>query len=275
MPARALALAALVLIAVACTGAEAKATTQLVDVGGYKLSVTCRGDAAAGPTVVIEAGRGNVSGDWRDVETDVAKFARVCSYDRAGLGASDPRPTTATGDDVARELHTALANLGIEPPYVIAAHSIGVLYARLFAEQYPADVAGMVFVDGSHEDQFTTGGEDRATFGNEGSSRIDLTDAVGELQNARPLGQMPLAVLHGGAATDAAWFGYHYKQAQLSQNSELVIANLSGHFIYDSQPAVVTEAIRQVVDAARSHGPLSDCERSFGGGDAVCVPLAR
>ncbi|MEO8458804.1 MAG: alpha/beta hydrolase [Chloroflexota bacterium] len=270
----ALALAALVLIAVACTGAEAKATTQLIDIGGYKLSVTCRGDAAA-PTVVIEAGRGNVSGDWHDVESDVSKFARVCSYDRAGLGASDPRPTTATGDDVARELHTALDNLDIAPPYVIAAHSIGVLYARLFAEQYPADISGMVFVDGSHEDQFITGGEDRAIFGNEGSSRIDLTDAVSELQNARPLGQMPLVVLHGGAATDAAWFGYHYKQAMLSANSELVIANFSGHFIYDSQPSVVTEAIRQVVEAAGAHGPLSDCERSFSGGDAVCVPLTR
>jgi len=220
-------------------------------------------------------GRGNVSGDWQDVEPDVAKFARVCSYDRAGLGASDPRPGTATGDDVARELHTALAKLNIEPPYVIATHSIGVLYTRLYAEQFPDDLAGMVFVDGSHVEQFAPGREDAATFGDEGLSHIDLTAAVAELQNARPLGDMPLVVLHGGTATDAAWFGYHYKQALLSNNSELVIANFSGHFIYDEQPGVVTEAIRLVVDAARNHAPLSDCKQSFDGGEAVCVPLTR
>lgn len=267
-------IAALAFLAIACGGAEAKTTKQLVDVGGYNLSVTCRGEAV-GPTVVIEGGRGNISGDWHDVESDVAKFARVCSYDRAGLGASDQRPGTATGDDVARELHTALTKLDTEPPYVIAAHSIGVLYARLFAEEFPDDVAGMVFVDGSHEEQFAPGREDAATFGDEGLSRIDLTAAVAELQNARRLGDMPLVVLHGGTATDATWLGYHYKQALLSDNSELVIANFSGHFIYDEQPGVVTEAIRLVVDAARNRATLGDCGQSFDGGEAACVPLTR
>jgi pimeloyl-ACP methyl ester carboxylesterase len=264
----------LIISVIACSGAEAKAVTQLVDIGGYRLSVTCRGETS-GPTVIIEAGRGNTAGDWQDVEPDVAKFVRICSYDRAGLGASDARPGTATGDEVARELHAALANLDIEPPYVIAAHSIGVLYARLFVEQFPDDVAGLVLVDGSHEEQFTSGGEDAATFGNEGNARINLTDAVGELQHARPLGTMPLVVVHGGRATDAAWLGYHYKQALLSDNSHLVIAKFSGHFPYDDQPAVVTEAIRMVTDSARSGEPLAGCEPTFGGLDALCVPLTR
>jgi predicted alpha/beta hydrolase family esterase len=262
------------LVVVACGGAEAKTTTLLVDVGGHKLNVICRGETTS-PTVIIESGRGNTAGDWQDVEPDVAKFARICSYDRAGLGASDPRPTTATGDDVARELHTALANLGIEPPYVLAAHSIGVLYSRLFAELYPSDVAGMVFVDGSHEEQFTSGGENAATFGDEGLSHIDLTAAVGELEDARPLDDMPLVVVHGAGANDATWLGYHYKQAQLSDNSHLVIANFSGHFPYDDQPPVVTEAIRLVVEAARSGGPLGACASSFDGGEAACVPITR
>ena len=114
-----------------------------------------------------------------------------------------------------------------------------------------------------------------ATFGDEGLSHIDLTAAVSALQNARPLGDIPLVVLHGARATDATWLGYHYKQALLSDNSELVIANYSGHFIYDDQPPVVTEAIRLVVDAARNDAPLAACEQSFDGGEAVCVPLTR
>jgi pimeloyl-ACP methyl ester carboxylesterase len=275
MRAGALAVALLALVCIACTSAEARPVTQLVDVGGFRLSVTCRGEATSGPAVIIEAGRGNTSGDWQEVEPEVAKFARVCSYDRAGLGASDARPGTATGDDVARELHTALANLDIEPPYVIAAHSIGVLYARLFAENYRDDVAGLVFADGSDAGQFEPGREDAASFGNEGKSRIDLTSAVSELRHAGPIGDLPLVVLHGGAATDATWLGYHYQQALLSDNSEFVIAKFAGHFIYDDAPGVVIDAIRLALNSARSGQWLAPCEDAFAGEDVICVPLIR
>src|SRR3712207_3720512 len=65
----------------------------LVDVGGRRLRIHCAGvSTAGGPTVVLESGFGNSSSTWNRVQPEVAKFARVCSYDRAGLGGSDPAP---------------------------------------------------------------------------------------------------------------------------------------------------------------------------------------
>lgn len=276
MPARAVVVLLALAVFAACTGANAApATEQLVDVGGYRLNLLCRGEQTTGPTVIIEGGRGNDSGDWGDVESAIGGFTRVCSYDRAGLGKSDARPAEATGADVARELHTLLDNAGIEPPYVLATHSIGVLYSRLFAEQYPDDVAGMIMVDGSHEGQFDPGSSDDAsTFGNEGTSSIDLTFDVATLRNARPL-DVPLFVIHGGLNSDPTWLGYHYRQALLSDNSQMVIALRSGHFPYTDQPGIVTQAVRMVFDAAAAGGTLGECEGAFDTSEALCVPLTR
>jgi len=86
------------------------------------------------------------------VQPAIARFARVCSYDRAGHGWSDPGPAPRTMRQVAYELHTALANLNIKPPYVLVGHSLGGLRVRIFASQYPKEVVGMVLVDSAHED---------------------------------------------------------------------------------------------------------------------------
>lgn len=104
-------------------------------------------------TVVLEAGAGDFSFDWGLVQPDVARFARVCTYDRAGYAWSEAGPTPRTMQQIAYELHTSLTKAGIKPPYVLVGHSLGGLMVRQYASQYPNKTAGMVLVDSSHEDQ--------------------------------------------------------------------------------------------------------------------------
>jgi pimeloyl-ACP methyl ester carboxylesterase len=124
---------------------------KLVDVGGYRLNLNCTGEGY--PTVVFESGLGGPAMEWLLVQPEVAKFARACSYDRAGYGWSDPGPSPRTSLQIVKELHTLLRNAGEKPPYVLVGHSFGGFNVRVFNGQYPDEVAGMVLVDASHEDQ--------------------------------------------------------------------------------------------------------------------------
>jgi pimeloyl-ACP methyl ester carboxylesterase len=123
---------------------------KLVDIGGYRLHLNCTGKS--GPTIVLIAGAGDFSFDWGLVQRDVSRFARVCSYDRAGLAWSDPGPTPLTMRQDAYELQMLLRAARIKAPYVLVGHSIGGLIARVYAAQYPDEVVGMVLVDSTHED---------------------------------------------------------------------------------------------------------------------------
>lgn len=123
-----------------------------VDVGGYRLMLNCTG--VGKPTVILEAGWGDVSVEWRTVQPEIAKFSRVCSYDRAGYGGSDPGPMPRTSRQIAKELHALLNNADEMPPYVLVGHSFGGYNVRLFNGLYPHEVAGIVLVDATQEDQY-------------------------------------------------------------------------------------------------------------------------
>ena len=123
---------------------------KLVDVGGYRLHLNCTGKS--GPTILLIAGGGDFSFDWGLVQPGVSRFARVCSYDRAGLAWSDPGPTPRTMKQDAYELHLLLKAARVKTPYVLIGHSVGGLIARVYAGQYPDEVVGMVLVDSTHED---------------------------------------------------------------------------------------------------------------------------
>jgi pimeloyl-ACP methyl ester carboxylesterase len=126
----------------------------LIDVGGYRLHLNCRG--AGTPVVVMEAGAGNGAESWALVSPAVANMTRVCVYDRAGFGWSDPATENLTVARVVRNLHTLLERSGEKPPYVLAGHSIAGLYARSYIHRYPLDAAGLVLIDPSHERQLVS-----------------------------------------------------------------------------------------------------------------------
>ena len=128
----------------------------LVDVGGRRLYLNCTGSGS--PTVVLVSGLGETSAYWQGwIQPRVAKDTTVCAYDRAGQGWSDAPASPQDGAAVATDLHTMLENAHVRGPYVVAAHSTGGVYARIFAAHYPDQVAGMVLLD-SQPNEALSGG---------------------------------------------------------------------------------------------------------------------
>jgi len=134
----------------------------LVNVGGYSLHINCVGEGS--PTVILESALGAMSAHWVRVQQVVAETTRVCAYDRAGMGWSEPGPEPRDARQISSELHTLLKNADTEGPYVLVGHSYGGLYARMYAARYPNEVAGVVLVDSSHPEQFTRSPEGRAMY---------------------------------------------------------------------------------------------------------------
>lgn len=130
---------------------------QLVTVNGIHLHLVCMGESRLGrPTVVLEPGLGAPSTVWAWVQPEVAQMTRVCAYDRAGLGWSDPSSTPRDARHIAADLHALLHSAHVPGPYVLAGWSFGGLYTRVFADQYPDEVAGLVLIDSSSPDQCTS-----------------------------------------------------------------------------------------------------------------------
>jgi pimeloyl-ACP methyl ester carboxylesterase len=124
---------------------------QMIDIGGYRLHLYIEGEGSH--TVIFDAGAGAIGLSWELVRPAIAKTARVVTYDRAGLGWSDPSPHPRDAVTMALELHTMLTNANIKAPYVLVGHSLGGVVARHFAAKYPNKVAGLVMVDSAHEQQ--------------------------------------------------------------------------------------------------------------------------
>jgi len=121
--------------------------------GGSSLymHIDCTGQGT--PTVVLDSGLGDSFVSWQKVQPEIAKFTQVCSYDRAGIGYSDPSPRARTSHVIAEELNSLLHAAGISPPYILVGHSMGGYDVRVFAGLYRNEVAGVVLVDASHPDQ--------------------------------------------------------------------------------------------------------------------------
>jgi pimeloyl-ACP methyl ester carboxylesterase len=118
---------------------------KLIDVDGHRLHLYCTG--LGSPTVVMEPGAGASAWDLALISESVAADTRVCVYDRAGHGWSEPADNPQDGASIATDLHTLLKRANEQGPYVLAGHSFGGLYVMRYAAQYPDQVAGMVLLD--------------------------------------------------------------------------------------------------------------------------------
>ncbi|PYV83197.1 MAG: hypothetical protein DMG93_09395 [Acidobacteria bacterium] len=121
---------------------------KLVDIGGLRLHINCTG--AGSPTVVLESGPNDSSVIWQLLQTQISKFTRVCSYDRAGFGWSDAPNEPRSSSNIANELERLLTRADVSGPYILVGHDFGTLDLRVFATRHRQQVAGMVFVDSVH-----------------------------------------------------------------------------------------------------------------------------
>lgn len=295
----------------------------LVDIGGRRMYLECRGQG--GPTVILVSGYGNHAGVWSidspevpqpQVLPAVAGFTRVCAYDRPGTvgielddptdrSRSDPVPQPRAARETVADLHALLHAAAIPGPYVLAGHSLGGLYSRLYAATYPNEVAGMVLVDAISERfrAVLTAEEWAASLAIFDSpsmlpqlaayrdyERIDFDAVFDEMlraTTARPLRPMPLVVLSAGVVPDTSALGLTLPsgfqetftaaaranqayQARLLPDAHQVVVAESGHYIHVEQPQAVIDAIRQVVTGVRDPAswvdPDSCCTPSQGNG---------
>ncbi|PPD31452.1 MAG: hypothetical protein CTY19_14330 [Methylomonas sp.] len=122
---------------------------RMISLNGVNLHLYCLGSGTA--TLVLEAGLGENSLSWYPVQAKLARNMRVCSYDRPGLGWSDPVDAAIQPEDVAKNLHALLNNAGISPPFILVGHSRGGIYVRAFYHQFPEETQGIILVDSTHE----------------------------------------------------------------------------------------------------------------------------
>jgi pimeloyl-ACP methyl ester carboxylesterase len=153
---------------------------------GRHLFLNCTGQAS--PTVLLEGGYAADSDAWTRIQPVLAQSMRVCSYDRAGYGDSDMGPLPRDGRAVAADLDQALRKANIGGPFVLVGHSLGALYARIFAERRPADIAGMVLVDPSIEYQDK---RFAAMFGRGAGSAKPFHDGAAKCLAAAEKGRLP------------------------------------------------------------------------------------
>jgi pimeloyl-ACP methyl ester carboxylesterase len=291
----------------------------LVDVGGHRLHIYATGEGS--PPVIFESGGGSWSLDWHLVQTEVAKFTRACSYDRAGFGWSESGPKPRTSLQIATELHTLLESTGVEKPYILVGASFGGHPVRLFAKNYPDEVAGIILLDARHEaidskmppawkKMGSTGkgmnqmmllaskagmlnllgrmmgekaappnvsklpAELRPLYLSVGfqtkyfQSNLDELEAIAEsdrqVSASGSLGTIPLTIVRHGIPdlfsrmpadqaikAEQVWQELQTDLTRQSSNSQLLVADKSGHGIQNDQPELVVAVIRQIAENVR------------------------
>lgn len=245
-----------------------------VDIGGRSLYLKCLGEGT--PTVVLESGSPFMdTSAWGLLLGKLSQVTRVCAYDRANVGQSDPAPTPRTVQQMADDLHALLHTAGVPGPYVLTAVSFGPLVSRMYASAYPEDVAGLVLIEGVPEDLVTRWNailppelQDRwvEDFWVGNPEEIALEESYAQVRDAAPLPQVPLIVIvHGDVtrddhlipsgwpveALDPIWKELVARQATLIPGGRLIVAEESGHSVEAAQPDLVVAAIEDVVEAVR------------------------
>jgi pimeloyl-ACP methyl ester carboxylesterase len=252
---------------------------QLVDIGPYSLDVVRAGRGA--PAVILEAGLGDSLNDWATIWPAVAKLTTVVAYSRISAGPAGG-PTDYGARQAVEDLHALLGKLRIAPPYILVGRSYGGLLVRLYTSVYPADVRGLVIVDGTHEQQVQRWGALDSTYpaafraffdslvhtmppgAQAGEIRETMRiQAAGAVEGMQPLPDIPIAVLTSmkvdPAATTinmtarghAAWRAMHDEWFRRSTNGLHIETTKAGHAIQRDEPQLVIDAIQFVLARVR------------------------
>jgi pimeloyl-ACP methyl ester carboxylesterase len=227
--------------------------TQTVTVDGRRLGLTCAGSGS--PTVVLVGGGQRPAEQiWPAIFDAISPATRVCAFDRAGKGPSDPQPhTPQTAADVVADMHAALEVAGEAGPFVPVGLSLGGLFVRLYASTYPTEVAGLVLVEGSPPGVFGPFAEpDPGTTG-----PIALFVSESQVVAAPPPPPVPVVAIVAGKpemyyvpGTLTEWYALHAKQAK-DLGARVVRAEESGHVVPLDQPEEVVVVIKDVVATVR------------------------
>jgi pimeloyl-ACP methyl ester carboxylesterase len=248
--------------------------TNTVEVEGRRIGLSCFGSGS--PTVVLVGGLRRPSEQvWPPIADAISPMTRVCVFDRAGMGLSDPPPTSPqTAADVAADLHAALEASGEPGPYVPVGFSIGGPFVRLYASAHPEEVAGLILVDPVPPGlqardialPYLTEAEREvvraAAAGRDPSVAVPIDALTSDAQvlSVPPPPPVPTVVLVRGMIDpevpevllewNSLWFELQAQQAR-ELNARVVVAEKSGHFVPTDEPEVVIEAIREVIEATR------------------------
>lgn len=235
-----------------------------VDVNGHRVRVLISGQG--NPTVIFEAGGGGADGGpvevWERVQPAVSKFTRTFSYDRAGIGLSAPGPAPRDARQIAGELHVALANAGVAPPYILVGHSLGGPYIRVFAGMYPREISGLVLIDPTQE-EFIEWNQARETNHVEKVDQDILASLAEAHESTVPPG-IPVVLItaigprvlpafvtekqkHDFEIVRPMWLKFHEEWVAKLPNGKHVITEDSSHMVPFFQPELIIDEIRKMV----------------------------
>jgi pimeloyl-ACP methyl ester carboxylesterase len=255
--------------AFALYGADDNSSGRLFTVGDHRLFTHCSGTSSK-ITVVLINGLGAGLEVWKSVQSEVERFAKVCSYDRAGEGHSDRIGHLQSPDEVVNDLRRLLEAVEAPGPYLLVGWSLGGIYVRHFAQRYANSTAGIVFVDSSHEEQYNALAGISPSLAQRYATqdgrfdRDEFLQSAGQLKSGDHLGwhlDVPLIVLEhkrlsGPAITEEDRYAVklHELQADLAARSKFgkLIETKGGHMIATQQPQIVIESIRDVMKQAET-----------------------
>lgn len=264
-------------------GCAREGEPRMVEVHGYRIRMLVQGHGS--PAVVfINAGFGGSFEIWDRVNSAISGFTRTVAYNRGGTWKSDPAPLPRDSRHIAEELHVALRNAGVSPPYIVAGASLGGIHARVFAHSCPADIAGIVLLDPTSEDfeyelkrRNPRMWEEAQKQNREMASQFSDLNALGrneylsleadyeQARNAFPLPEVPVVLISarrpGSDIPDSPnniWVDLHERFVKQVPRAQHIITDKSTHLIMSDDPQLVVDTVKQVVERARKTRALEE-----------------